>query len=135
MKGKILRIHLRVEEARGLPEKYSYNTFCKYKWIDEKDQEFETEKQPFNQNPQFNYIQDHDVFVSKFVIDKLWSACLTVDVYGQMNVENYKKKPQTAQISEAQDDLSGERDAPTPMHHQKDASVSADKYEKMRKEN
>ena len=54
----------------------------RYKWIDEKDLEFETEKQPFNQNPQFNYVADHDVFVSKFVIDKLWTACLTVDVYG-----------------------------------------------------
>ena len=29
MKGKIIRIHLKIDEARGLPEKYSYNTFCK----------------------------------------------------------------------------------------------------------
>ena len=36
-------------------------------------------------NPEFNYEEEHDLFVTKTVISKIWEGTLDIFIYGQGN--------------------------------------------------
>jgi len=86
LEGKTIHVLLKILCARGLPGKYVSEVMCKYKWIDEKAEEFQTEVN--NQktiNPEFNYEKDHELFVSPFVTSHIWEGAIAIGVYGKMS--------------------------------------------------
>ncbi len=109
LEGKTIRVMLKIHSARGLPVKYAGEVQCKYKWIDEKAEEHQTEINTSKSiNPDFNYEKDHDLFVSPFVISHIWEGALAIGVYGKMSQENIdqilkitKEKPAAINMSAA----------------------------------
>lgn len=80
---------LQIFSLRGLPSKYSSSVYCKYNWIDENAASFETGKTVVrSQNPDINYEKDHDLFLSRYVIDHMYESSLAINVYGKMSDEH-----------------------------------------------
>ncbi len=89
LEGKTLRVLFKIHCARGLPVKYVNELICRYKWIDEKNEEYQTEVNTTKSiNPDFNYEKDHELFVSPYVISHIWEGALAIGVYGKMSQEN-----------------------------------------------
>lgn len=81
LEGKTLHVVVKVHSARGLPQKYTNELVAKYKWIDEKNEEFSTEVNTSKTiNPDFNYEKDHELFVSPFIINHIWEGAIAIGV-------------------------------------------------------
>ena len=65
----------------------SADIYYRYKWIDEKAEEYKTEVNTSKSiNPDFNYEMDHELFVSPYVISHIWDGALAIGVrYGPTN--------------------------------------------------
>lgn len=86
--NQTLRVDFKIDGVKGLPEKYSKETYCSYQWVDEtSNNEFMTEKIFNNKDPQFNYKERHDLFVSGHIADNLQYSILMVNVYGKITDE------------------------------------------------
>ncbi len=111
LEGKTIHVMFKILSARGLPVKYSSEIMCKYKWIDEKSEEYQTEVNTSKSiNPEFNYTKDHELFVSPFVVSHIWEGAVAVGVisihitrskvYGKMSQENINAIMKTAKVYE-----------------------------------
>jgi pSer/pThr/pTyr-binding forkhead associated (FHA) protein len=82
LEGKTMKIILKLHSARGLPQKYANELLCKYKWVDEKSEEYQTEVNSSKSiNPDFNYEKEHELFISPFIINHIWEGAIAVGVF------------------------------------------------------
>ena len=86
-----LQVDIKIHEIEGLPEKYCNETYWAYNWIDEAAERYETEKQPRNRNPKYNYHLTHDLFVSSHISEQLQYSILMIAVYGRLSDEKMKE--------------------------------------------
>jgi len=85
IENKILRIKLIIHGARGLPPNFIDQLICRYKWIDEKKEDFETPVITIrNTNPEINYEKVHELLVSSYIISHISEASLAIGVYNKM---------------------------------------------------
>ena len=76
--------------SRDLPTKYATDVYCAYKWVDENQDDFQTEKTDTGLNdpqPNFKFKHEHDLYVSNVIAERLWETILTVNVYGKISSE------------------------------------------------
>lgn len=111
-KGRTLRVAFKLHCARGLPSKLANDLMCRYRWVDEEADEYETEACGHRTiNPEFNYEKEHELFVDPYVLEHIWDSALIIGVYGKMSQEDIdqivKKRPKrTASITQPKQPLS-----------------------------
>jgi len=89
LESKTLQVTLKIHCARGLPSKNIDELVCRYKWIDDKAEEYQTEVNTAKTtNPDFNYTKEHDLYVSSYVLNNIWESSLVIGVYGKMSQDN-----------------------------------------------
>ena len=89
LEGKTMNVLLKIISARGLAKTYANELYSKYIWIDENGEEFATTpiEKPTT-NPEFNYEKNHELFLTKYVIDKMWESALSISVYIYIYIRN-----------------------------------------------
>eukprot|EP00826_Nyctotherus_ovalis_P039341 TRINITY_DN377_c0_g3_i1.p1 TRINITY_DN377_c0_g3~~TRINITY_DN377_c0_g3_i1.p1 ORF type:complete len:555 (+),score=157.98 TRINITY_DN377_c0_g3_i1:1690-3354(+) len=88
-KGRTLKVTFKLHCARGLPSKLANDLMCRYRWIDEEADEYETEATGHHTiNPEFKYEKEHELFVDPYVLEHIWDSALIIGVYGKMSQED-----------------------------------------------
>ena len=81
LKGRILSVTIRVHKASGIPLEKCFETYCQYTWIDEKEESFTSSiVEKVSQSPEFNYEKTHLLFISEYVLQKVWESTLVISV-------------------------------------------------------
>ena len=100
MEGKVLDIQIIIESAKGLERNVVEEVVCKYKWIDEMNEEFETQViTSKSTSPIFNYDKTHKLRVSTYVISHIWDGALIFEVYGKGSKESFAPRQQLNNVS------------------------------------
>ena len=68
--GKYLRLTMSIQRAKGIPEKYSFQSKCSYKFLNE-EVPFETKIVEKKKDPMFDYKGIHEVLISEDLIHQL----------------------------------------------------------------
>jgi len=135
-KGRTLRIILKIHYARGLPAKFSNEVVCKYKWIDEEADEYETEVNSNHTiNPDFGYEKEHELFVDPYVIEHIWDNALVIVVYGKMAPESIEvKKKIKASDNQTLSNVTNTHKASVEFNGSHNSEVESNEPDKLRKE-
>lgn len=109
LEGKTLQVQIMIHGARGLPVNFVDELMCKYKWIDEKGEEFETPVTATKSaNPEFNYERIHELYISSYVISQIWDGSLAIGAYGKLSqgsMEAQKKALEANRMHSTESDV------------------------------
>ena len=88
--GQNLTVTLQFHGARDLPPKYATDVYLAYKWVDENQDDYNTEKTQTGVNvihPEFKYKYEHSLYISNILAERIWESILTINVYGKISKE------------------------------------------------
>ena len=90
--GRNFGFDLVIESAKGLPPQYCYKTFARYKLF---GQVCETDivlgGTPVTSDPQFSFKKNFKFKMNQEIRNKLKNGVLVVDVYGQLEQQEYMR--------------------------------------------
>ncbi|CAG9327700.1 unnamed protein product [Blepharisma stoltei] len=91
--GKNLNLKVAIGEATDIPENFSTNCYCKYKFAVVSEEEYMTQKcMQTTVNPKFNYIRDHNIEITPEVADDFLHHALAISVYGDITEETKQRE-------------------------------------------
>ena len=112
-KDKEMDIHFEIHCARGLPQNLVNEVICKYKWIDEEAELFETPIATSKSiNPDFNYTKVHKLYIDDHIIEHIWNGSLVISIYGKLSdieIDQFKREIESS-LSVAQNNTNNKEE-------------------------
>lgn len=106
--GKYLKLVIELRQAKDIPEKLSYETQCRYQWLDPENTEYTTKivesggasGVPLSRAPHFAYRAEHMIAIDDELISKMLENTLRFGVYGKVEQKRRKIDLMSLKIEE-----------------------------------
>lgn len=109
LEGKTLQVQVIIHSARGLPANFVDELMCRYKWIDESAEEFETTAVASRgTSADLNYERLHDLYVSSYVVSHIWDGSLSIGAYGKLSRSGVAVSKKSSDVNKVTTSSEGE---------------------------